>query len=289
MPTLAEFYARQIVEAKLSSFPEDEFTSLDFLKALQQESTLVFETEFMKEQLRRNPFEVDEKVVQSLAKTDLRVTDIQRTTTISSYSLINGVVQFPLPGGVASTKHPRQRNTTSVFFSYERLGEDSNKDGPTVFYFIDVSFDISQEKERLLWVQVWAEGHKPHGHVQAQNIMEGNDDADWDDIDSDDEPEVKRESKRSRRGSQGSPDDNKLGNDREPIEDENGQSCSGDRFAAVMDPEVVERLKHALNIESLDDQGVFYLLMTFPFYETEWDIIGFLMDSVFDSIDGSDV
>ena len=86
-----------------------------------------------------------------------------------------------------------------------------------------------------------------------------------------------------------------------------------DRYAAGMDPDVVSVLiahltslnnDHATTTtikdddeheHNYDDVTIFFWLMTFPFYEHEWDLIGFLLQAVFDNdddnsiVDGDDV
>lgn len=79
------------------------------------------------------------------------------------------------------------------------------------------------------------------------------------------------------------------------------QKQNKDRFEAGMDPDVVAILvSHLVSLSSDNDENVttgtfaditmFFFLMTFPFYEHEWDLVGFLLQAVFDSdsIDGSD-
>jgi hypothetical protein len=67
-----------------------------------------------------------------------------------------------------------------------------------------------------------------------------------------------------------------------------------------MDPNVVSILVSHLStmtpklsvkrndFASYGDITVFFFLMTFPFYEHEWDIVGFLLKAVFDSDDSAD-
>ena len=48
-----------------------------------------------------------------------------------------------------------------------------------------------------------------------------------------------------------------------------------------MDPEVLETFLESTNLKSLNEATAFFLLMTLPFYEHEWDIVGYVLDTVF--------
>lgn len=39
------------------------------------------------------------------------------------------------------------------------------------------------------------------------------------------------------------------------------------------------------NLSSLDEATAFFVLMCNPYYEHEWDLVGFVLDSVFDGSD----
>ena len=48
-----------------------------------------------------------------------------------------------------------------------------------------------------------------------------------------------------------------------------------------MDPEVLETFLESTKLTSLNEATAFFLLMTLPFYEHEWDIVGYVLDTVF--------
>jgi hypothetical protein len=53
-----------------------------------------------------------------------------------------------------------------------------------------------------------------------------------------------------------------------------------DRYAAYADPDYIQEFLAMTCIE-LNDENSLFFLMSWPFYEHEWDIFGFLLDSVF--------
>jgi hypothetical protein len=57
-----------------------------------------------------------------------------------------------------------------------------------------------------------------------------------------------------------------------------------DYYRAFVDPEILSKFLNWVDIQSkdMDDLTAFFLLMTFPYYEQEWDLVGFLLSSVFD-------
>ncbi|KAL7539194.1 hypothetical protein ACHAWF_006331 [Thalassiosira exigua] len=80
-----------------------------------------------------------------------------------------------------------------------------------------------------------------------------------------------------------------VSDDDNPNSDENNidGSGNGDRFGVSVNPENVVAFLEEANI-NLNEQTVFQFLLSFPFYEVEWDIPGFLLMSLFDDEDGED-
>ena len=62
----------------------------------------------------------------------------------------------------------------------------------------------------------------------------------------------------------------------------------GDWFGVFVDPQNVIVFLDRANI-NLDDGSVFYFLLSFPFYEHEWDIAGFLFNALFGDEDGDNI
>merc|ERR1711976_141817 len=87
------------------------------------------------------------------------------------------------------------------------------------------------------------------------------------------------------------------GNLIEVVEDEGGDEASNgernvnmckdpeeedrDRFAAFVDPDVVEKFILFTGLRFEAPQDLLFFLMTFPYYEHEWDLFGYLLECVF--------
>lgn len=326
-PTTAKELVKQTIQQALSNHAS-EFTSIDLLREFRRQSELLGETERIRELLISDPFE-HWKEKASLAKQiehlgeRLQVVDVHRVATLSGYSFMDTVLEIPK---IVSSSKERRHNgkeklkkkmerctiedrpknddtSTQLMFRYERRAEevtstgprriDPGIDPPTVWYSIDLS-DGMGPLQRLLWVQVWADGHRRAEHLTAVNLEEDEDGSEdgWEDIDEDDnEVDVIQEQKRQRM-------DDKM-EQREVMKQPNeskvletpGSSTAerADRYVAGIDPEVLQTFVDWIGLGSnsgASEVTVFFLLMTFPFFEHEWDIIGYLLESVFGA--GSD-
>jgi hypothetical protein len=226
------------------------------------------------------------------------------------------------------THHSNDINTGifNLHFTYTRSSMTSIHPC-TVSYTIDVCNTPEQAPQPLLWVHVYAAGVVPSSHntKHAININDSDDDDQWSDINDDDgndddddddgnEPGVQHVSTNNvHDGAAGSTHSNVNTSNVETTDsqidkqtergendgnEENGKNV--DRYEAGMDPDVVSILVSHLSsmpknlsvknsdFASYGDITVFFLLMTFPFYEHEWDIVGFLLKAVFDSDDSAD-
>ncbi|GAX09336.1 hypothetical protein FisN_6Lh295 [Fistulifera solaris] len=261
----------------------------------------------------------------------LQVIEVHRVATLSSYSFIDAVVEIPKKTPSQSEERKRNvkeklkkkmerctiddrssvnQNNTAVpkmqlVFRYERRAEESiantgmhrvdpGIDSPTVCYSIDLTNGLGPV-QRLLWVQVWADGHLRTEHLTPVNLDEDGDVDGWEDIDEEEDEDEDEgvdkapEQKRQRR------DDDKAGQtaikeQSEPMQVETLESMAerADRYVAGIDPEVLQLFVEWIGLgansnEEVSDVTIFFLLMTFPFFEHEWDIIGYLLDSVFGS------
>jgi len=147
----------------------------------------------------------------------------------------------------------------------------------------------------------------------------------WEDIDDEDQDQIggqegtpspsSKSSKRRKLCRGGSKDDGNNNNEQQEDDDEhedNGRAVLGststspsglptthDSYIAYLDPDLLHEFV-AMNFgaigkenSSIDEAAVFFILMTFPFYEHEWDIVGMVLDEVFghehDDDDGDDV
>ncbi len=82
-------------------------------------------------------------------------------------------------------------------------------------------------------------------------------------------------------------DDESNDNNNSTPSTENNNLGNGDRFGVYINPENVVAFLDRMNL-NLNDRSVFYFLLTFPFYEHEWDIPGFILDALFDDDDNEE-
>lgn len=71
-------------------------------------------------------------------------------------------------------------------------------------------------------------------------------------------------------------------------EDEQDKMETRDQYVAFLDPDVLLSLYESLGLLPIEDAPAFFLLMTFPFYEQEWDLVGFVMEQYFGGDGDSD-
>jgi hypothetical protein len=219
------------------------------------------------------------------------------------------------------THHSKDSTSTGDFnlhFTYARSSMTSIHPC-TVSYTIDVCNTADQPCQPLLWVHVYAAGVVPSSDStsHAININDADDDDQWSDINdenesenNDDEPiddNVHEPSRNAGSTSCGvnTPDvETSVSQiDNHKVCSDNGDNENGstvDQYEAGMDPDVVSILvshlssmTKKLSVKSNElacygDITIFFLLMTFPFYEHEWDIVGFLLKAVFDNDDSAD-
>jgi len=76
-------------------------------------------------------------------------------------------------------------------------------------------------------------------------------------------------------------------NQKEDATNNTNDNEGGDRFGVHINPENVVSFLDHMNI-NFNEQSVFYFLLSFPFYEHEWDISGFLLTALFDDEDEDD-
>jgi len=345
----------------------EEVAVADAYRAFRDEATNLYQTELVRENLRRDPFG---RLRESIASEILEgllccvgVADYHSVTTKAGYVYTEAAVRIEPDGGgdaATTTKAKKRRRlsdesrkgvksgersqlpspppgTLRLTFKYERdpgcgPGFLGGKRGPTtVRYAIEMSQNCGPSR-LLLWVDVLAAGDAP-SHFPARNCLaeaaddEGSHGAEqWD---GDDDNEAKEpaiaERKRSRLGS--SEEGRKAPANRAPVnggsrdglrrqekpsfsakavgeavpnndddetlsesEEDGSLDEGGDRFAAGMDPDVLRAFLEGSHLDraELDDDVAFFLLMSFPFYESEWDLVGFALDAVFGYDDDSE-
>jgi hypothetical protein len=202
----------------------------------------------------------------------------------------------------------------NLHFTYVRTSMTSTHPC-TVSYTIDlrntaVSNGTHEVRSKpLLWVYVYAAGVVPSSHDTSHAInINNNDDDQWSDIDDEDESaqdvdtqSINASSKSNKVSNEIETTEPNIKMNHENIENGSNHDQNKDRYEAGMDPDVVALFISYLestnrvsfdkrdNNTSYSEITMFFLLMTFPFYEHEWDLVGFLLQAVFgnDSVDGS--
>ena len=181
-----------------------------------------------------------------------------------------------------------------------------------ITYKIDYSIDYGK-MEQLLGVDIYALGEHPSVETAVQMF---DDDDDDDDVEDDmeegtDQHLMKDNDEEARNNSCGGCCDTKGActkmkdnsikqkqstnntTDFEDIEmsddDDNSNCCNdiedndnnnrADRFGVYINPENVVSFLNRANI-NFNEQAVFYFLLTFPFYEHEWEIAGFILSAL---------
>ena len=273
------------VQIALSEFikgSEGENDAIDVLRTFQQEATLLYEGRNCIDLLKQDPFEHLEGVQPQVKRlcSILQVTDSHRVVTKNGYSYMDAVVRLPADAAMHTVG---VTDNVQLVFRYERQTTinpapndgDAAAENTVVTYSIDLSRDHGPN-ERLLWVQVFANGSTPSA-LPAQNLEEemGCDEDDWEDMeeekDEEDAADLEDAQEETNPVSTGS------ANGQAPTKD--AQDC--DRFAAGMDPDALTRFLQWSCLGPMDEATAFFLLMTFPFYEHEWDLVSYILDGVF--------
>jgi len=273
----------EVVQRALQDFIQahkEMHTAMDVLRTFQREAQLQFETELVKDMLLQDPFDRFQDLQDNIKRLLqlIRVTDCHRILTKAGYSSIDATVRLNADdtmkkNGVASH--------LQLMFKYERSPADKSEHGPaSVWYSIDLNRD-NGPNERVLWVQVLAAGQTP-SHLPAENMdQDDDDDEEWEEMDAEDndreasiEEEDENSSDSKRHGTS-----IEIGLDQESAINDDDESR--DKYVAGMDPEVLGRFLQWTQLGPMDEATAFFLLMTFPFYEHEWDLVGFVLDAVF--------
>lgn len=313
---------RDSVCSTLQSFilnHEHEFTAQDILRVFEREARLLQQGQQIKDMLRSDPFghleDIRPKTMDRICKM-ITVQDHHVVLTKAGYSNIIGVVRLQADEGMK--KHGAVTSYVELTFSYERqIAECSETGAASLLYFIEVARD-NGPTEKLLWIEIFAHGATP-SHLPLKNLVSDSDDerdgdGGWEDIDDDDDEHEeeadgkgqaekptaqKRKSEamsssdsdapgpangsgKEKGGGGGHTKDSSSKNHDDAGKDENDES---DRFRAGIDPDVLSRLLEWTQIGPMTDITAFFLLMTFPFYEQEFEIVGAFLDSVFGSDD----
>ena len=64
-------------------------------------------------------------------------------------------------------------------------------------------------------------------------------------------------------------------------EEEETATNKNDSYMVHLDPDLLHEFLKFTGLQSMDEGTAFFLLMTFPFYEQEWDLVGYVLDEIF--------
>jgi hypothetical protein len=253
----------------------------DVLRIIEEEAGLMKETEEIKDSLDRDPMEQLKDVKRQVQRLQslIRVTSCNRVRT-RYFIGVNAVVDI------------QNSNNLQLTFKYEQKPRHGSK-GSNVWYSIEMSQNHG-ERENLLVVQVWAPNDAPCTTSPAVCINQEEGDA-WEDIDEDDEDAEVMEAEKALHVASDdclppSPkfykkpkiDSTPENQTREYVDkDEDSKEETHDSFTAYMDPELLHTFLESAGLLPMDEGTGFFLLMTFPFYEHEWDLVGYVLDEVF--------
>lgn len=210
----------------------------------------------------------------------MSVISCSRCATKDGYSSIEAVVEIskdPLMTNVQEGLRLTFRFQREKIYSEKESGEDKmgllkrstsksldkKQKSPThVTYDIDFSKDHGENK-RLLTVEVFAKRDYPS--VEPAQPMDDNESM----VDADDAEILELPAKENN------------------VESMSIEDSEADRYAAFADPDAMQEFLVCANLDFAAENALFFL-MTFPFYEHEWDIFGFLLDCVFGEDEDSD-
>jgi hypothetical protein len=268
---------RESVRSILTQFVEthDQHLPIDVMRVIEEEAMLMKETEAVREALDMDPMEQfqDCRKEVNRFKELLRVSSCTRMRASDDYCLIEATLDV--------------KESFQLHFRYERTRQREAPDGCHVWYSIQMNQNFGQ-KENLLVVQLFCPKIVPCTTKTAICLnekveVEGSDDDEddgWEDISDSETAELNmdQKSRNPPENDSSSPDakKQKLSNDEKSSQDE-----EADKFVVFLDPEVLENFLELARLRTLNEATAFFLLMTLPFYEHEWDIVGYVLDSVF--------
>lgn len=275
----------------------------DILRVIEEEASLMKETQDLHDMFDNDPMEQFQEIgrqVEQLKRVS-QVTSCSRIRAGSEYGRIHAVVTL------------QKCQNMQLTFTYERKPRAGGAKGCHVNYSIELSHNFGQ-REILLNVQVWAPTGVPSekGAVCVQEAFMAAQEDEWEDIDDEEDVEEAQQPESPTVISDGSHAENsegplqankkqKTGNGladeqdsgkvegKESTED---SKCSEeeeekrDSFIAFLDPDLLENFLESAGLMPMNEGTAFFLLMTFPYYEHEWDLVGYVLDKVFGA--GSD-
>jgi hypothetical protein len=288
----------------------------DVLRIIEEEARLMKETERVSDALDRDAMDQLDGIAACQMehfKTHLRVSSYHSVRAlVDGYTRIEAVVDFLWKKNLTQLVFQYERKLRSIV-----MKGDTN--GTHVRYSIELS-KSHQQRENLLVVEVLSpqDGPSPGKAVCINQFLqqseEGKDDDEdgWEDIEYDDDlveatekikglesgvidesfktktieksvnnnsmAEVPMRLTKRQRQRDDSPNQKQ---DKGISLDCVQEGTTHDEYLAFLDPELMHEFVHVVGLNPLDDYTAFFLLMTFPFYEHEWDLVGYLLEEIF--------
>jgi hypothetical protein len=220
-------------------------TDADVLRVIRDQASLLYERQLCLDALTQDPLQqlhpFASPWLQSLPSS-LSVVDSHRLVSPhDGYCWIDAVIQI-------KTSAP---HFVQISFRYERLPLTNDvppgiKPGGThVSYTIEVNQDF-EPRQTLLKVDCWAAGQGPS--MEPALPLHG-----WDD------------------------DDDEMEQDA----DMTVEPPTTDKYHVEFEVPLLQQLQQWCGWTAMPTDTVVFLLLTFPFYEHEWDLVGFVLDTVF--------
>ena len=276
--------ARRAIQQFVENY-QDEHNAVDILRVIQEEANLLKETEEVRDAISSDPYEnlagISSKALKRFKET-LRVRVCDRQRCGADFARIHAIVTV----GVSNTC-----GNAELYLTYERKpqrGARPNEKGHhpcQVSYSIELGYDHG-ERQQLLDVSVWAASNVPS--TQAAICIDNRLEEEWDDVDDDEDienndqaVESPNEAQLKKKQRTHSVADVIERGDSGQAETNNDDEANRDEFMAFLDPDVMQSFLESAGLQPLDDGTAFFLLMTLPFFEHEWDIVGLVLDQIF--------
>jgi hypothetical protein len=255
---------------KYAATKKESHNKIDVMRMLRDQSALLYEKQLVLDALTQDPMRQLHEYPNQIQRIQklLQVNSCHRLVTQEGYSSIEAVVQLKKDDKMAKEVEQHLQLT----FKYERrpmrpedvVHESIPTSGTHINYTIEFSKDFG-ERHRLLVAECWAPGEAPS--MEPAVPVDG-----WEDMDEEDEDGMEATVEEE--------EGNEKPMDATKEADSENEKDERDRFAAYMDPDVITQLLDWSGIE-MDEGPLFFLLMTFPFWEQEWDLVGFVLDVIF--------
>jgi hypothetical protein len=271
----------------------DEATIEDILRMYFDQISMMLITEQVRSAFALDPFQHLKEHIPNGTMTkimdSLDVVSHDSVRTLDGYVRNEAIVRFSVKkyDVVANKKRPRMKEINSscdtMELQFRYLRTSMLVDTSTISYNIDLlttTNNIKAAPMPLLWININAASNVPSNGKAINMCDTENNDDQWSDVNDDDSnnstnPDVTVKTSTAEKG------------------DMDSIYSNVDRYEAGMDPDVAAHLEQFLQqpnyqlsmdvTTAYNDITLFFFLMTFPFYEHEWDVVGFLLTAVFDS------